>query len=198
MPKFEESSFERLPGGMAPGELITLAVETDPPTHPVVLRVTAIVEGGDVRTPTICGRDHSYVFVPGKAEPKGSARAFYVPKLGRAVITSDNPKVKSWEKAIRAKWRSVTMIEPYTGPAAGPFRLEVLFVLARIKSLPKRGPTRPHVTRSDADKMLRSVGDALTGVVWNDDSQIIDVRGRKRYAEIGEEPGAHIWVEALA
>lgn len=183
-----------------PGERLTLDVEIDPGVYrQTTLRVTA-VESDDITAPTICGGEEVYyIFVEGKAEPKGSTRAFYVPKLGRAVITSDNPKVKAWEKAIRVTWVEMMRRQGLgVHHAGGPFRLETLVVLKRIKSLKKRGPTPPHITRSDIDKMLRSVGDALTGVVWNDDSQIIDIRSRKRYAEPGETPGAHIWVEAVS
>ena len=37
----------------------------------------------------------------------------------------------------------------------------------------------------DLDKLARAVLDALTGVVYRDDSQVIDLRLRKRYADAG-------------
>ena len=39
------------------------------------------------------------VFVPGTPVPKGSTKAFYIQKLGRAVITNDNAKTKPWASA---------------------------------------------------------------------------------------------------
>lgn len=38
-------------------------------------------------------------------------------------------------------------------------------------------------TRPDADKLLRAVGDALTGVVYRDDAQLTTVVVRKRWAK---------------
>lgn len=81
-------------------------------------------------------------------------------------------------------------------PADGPLAVTVEFVMPRPQRLPKRPPTPPHTSKPDTDKLLRAVGDALTGVVWRDDSQVVDLHGTKRYAELDEQPGAHIRVAA--
>ena len=33
----------------------------------------------------------------------------------------------------------------------------------------------------DTDKLIRSVCDALTGIVWYDDSQVVDITAKKRF-----------------
>lgn len=71
------------------------------------------------------------------------------------------------------------------------------FVMPRPVSLPKRS-TPPMVKQPDADKLLRAVNDSLTGVVWVDDSQVVDSRQVKRYAEIGETAGVRIQVARAA
>ena len=43
-------------------------------------------------------------------------------------------------------------------------------------------PAHPTV-KPDVDKLSRSVLDALTGIVWVDDAQVVDKTVRKRYAE---------------
>ena len=34
----------------------------------------------------------------------------------------------------------------------------------------------------DTDKLIRSVCDALTGIAWYDDSQVVDITAKKRFA----------------
>jgi Holliday junction resolvase RusA-like endonuclease len=51
------------------------------------------------------------------------------------------------------------------------------------------------VTRPDATKLWRPTEDALTGIVWRDDSQIIRQLVRKRYCGPGEVPGAEVLVD---
>jgi crossover junction endodeoxyribonuclease RusA len=78
----------------------------------------------------------------------------------------------------------------------GPVRLLVAFYLPRPKSLPKK--VLHHVKKPDLDKLVRSVKDGLTRVAWKDDSQVVDVKAIKRYAELGTTPHAVITVQPLA
>lgn len=41
---------------------------------------------------------------------------------------------------------------------------------------------------------MSAVFDAMSGVVWRDDSQVIQVVAAKRLAELDEQPGVHIRV----
>ena len=49
------------------------------------------------------------------------------------------------------------------------------------------------IVRTDVDNLLKFVNDLLTGVVWEDDSQIYEMRAAK---EVGRESGIHVrvWV----
>jgi Holliday junction resolvase RusA-like endonuclease len=60
-----------------------------------------------------------------------------------------------------------------------------------------RGVDVPHTTKIDADKALRLVADALSGVVYPDDSRIIDAYVHKRYCRPGDMPRAVITVRAV-
>ena len=44
--------------------------------------------------------------------------------------------------------------------------------------------TFPHTQKPDADNLVKIIKDALTGVVWRDDAQVVDVISRKRYGDV--------------
>lgn len=124
------------------------------------------------------------VFVAGIPQSQGSTRAFVV--NGKAVTTSANPKNKSWRESVAAGLReaSSSLLEI-------PITVELEFVMPRTKSQPKTREI-PHTKKPDLDKLIRSVLDAGTGVVWTDDSCVTSIRASKRYAEIGAQSGVFI------
>jgi crossover junction endodeoxyribonuclease RusA len=126
----------------------------------------------------------------GVPEPKGSMRAFV--RNGRAIVTSDNPRLKQWQQRVRADAGAVC--RDVLGVAVA---VELRFRLPRPKALPKTRAT-PHTTRPDIDKLTRAVLDALTGVAWGDDSQVASLHATKRYAALHEVPGVSIFLAAAA
>ena len=121
-------------------------------------------------------------FAPGIPQPKGSTRAFV--KAGRAVVTSDNPKLKGWQRTIAQ-----------SAPARVMFDGAVSVVARFEMPHPTTGKRRQfHTVRPDVDKLLRAVNDALTGVLWKDDSQIVNLEGEKTYAMVGSQPGVTVLV----
>lgn len=138
-----------------------------------------------------------YFFVPGKPEPQGSTKAFPVRRKDGKVgvrVVSDNDDLKPWRDSIGAKARETL---PHGErhrilfPRPEPVMLHVMFVLPRRASEPKR--TAPHTRKPDVDKLLRGVLDALTGVLYEDDSQVTDIGHLgKRVAAHGESPGVHV------
>lgn len=137
-------------------------------------------------------------FVPGTPIPKGSAKAFYNKHLGRAQVMQDNrDKQKPWASMI-----SVTAQQTYVGPLiAGAVRLSLHFTMPRLKShygtgknanVLKPGAPFWHTSKPDLDKLIRCVKDALTGVIWVDDSQVCQMgEMNKTY---GEKPGVMITI----
>lgn len=112
--------------------------------------------------------------VTGKPEPQGSTRAFTPKGWTRPIITSANPNLKDWRKLVASAAPSLT------GVLEGPVSLSLVFDLPRPKSLPKR--VTDHLKKPDLDKLVRACKDALTGVVWRDDSQVVRLSASKRYA----------------
>lgn len=138
--------------------------------------------------------------VIGVPRPGGSKKGFVNPRTGRVVIVEDCKKTKSWRDSVVAAVR-----ETYTGqPLAGPIRLNVTFYLPRpkghygsgknslfIKSSAPRYPT----VKPDRTKLLRSTEDALSKILWRDDTQIITGIVSKYYT--CDMPGALIEVEEM-
>ena len=118
--------------------------------------------------------------VYGQALPKGSAKAFVIKGTNRAVVTSNTKGLKGWEQTIRnAAQQHVTEL------LTGPVSLGINFHLPRPKSLSVKKYVA-HTKRPDLDKLVRSCCDALTGIIWKDDSQVWAIVARKSYVPTHE------------
>jgi len=73
----------------------------------------------------------------------------------------------------------------------GAIRLAVVFFLPRPKSAPTR--VKYHLTRPDLSKLVRAVEDPLTGILWSDDSRVVDIVARKAFAT--SQPHARVIVD---
>ena len=113
---------------------------------------------------------------------KGSTRSFVM--NGRAITTNDNPKNKSWAKVVGFKAKEFKASD---SPWSGPLQLTLIFRMRILKKMPK-GRTLP-IVKPDLDKVTRSVLDALTGILYVDDAQIIALAASKEYAE---QPGVYV------
>jgi Holliday junction resolvase RusA-like endonuclease len=124
--------------------------------------------------------------VHGTPQPKGSARAFVPKGWTRPVITSTNRNLKGWEATIRTEIQRVMSEKPRADLLAiftAPVRVTLVFHLDRPKSAPRR-VTLP-ITRPDLDKLTRGAIDALNGVLFKDDSQVVAIDARKCFADTG-------------
>lgn len=133
--------------------------------------------------------DRIQLLVRGTPKPAGSKRAF--------VDRGGNVRVKDDSGQAGTDWRGdckAVAVDEMAGrePLLGPLRLEVDFILPRPKAhygsgrnaaKLKDGAPRYHDKRPDATKLLRGLEDALTGIVWKDDSQIAAQDVRKVYAD---------------
>lgn len=131
----------------------------------------------------------------GVAQPKGSAKAFVPKGWKRAVVTSDNAKNKGWQQVVAEAASRAIHGGDWQMPS-GPVHLVATFYLPRPQSLPKR--VQHHLKKPDLDKLVRSVKDALTKVVWHDDSQVVSIEAAKQYADAHETPRVTVEVINLA
>ena len=116
--------------------------------------------------------------VLGVPVPKGSTRAFAMMRNGKpfAVTTAANPKTKSWQSEVTVMAQAHA---PAEGPWDGPVQLSVNFLMPRPKTLAKK--VQHHIKKPDLDKLLRLIKDALKGVIYKDDSQVVEVWASKKY-----------------
>ncbi len=141
------------------------------------------------------------LFVPGIPAPGGSKRAFAIKKggvyTGRTVIFDDaGQRNKDWRQAcvVIAKENA-----PAT-PFRGPLRVDFHFVMPRLKAhfrangALKDGAPLWHTVKPDRTKLTRSTEDALKGIIWADDAQIVAGETFKTY---GERPGCTIRIRQL-
>lgn len=123
--------------------------------------------------------------VDGHPETKGSARAFVRGK--RAIITNDNPRCKAWSVLVAWKAREAMGGRPALG---GAVVVDVTFRLQRPKSTKGRKLKGYDGPLMDVDKLQRALLDAMTGIVYVDDKQVVTVHARKEWGE----PGATVTI----
>lgn len=126
----------------------------------------------------------------GIPQTKGSTRMWKAPNMKFPVITNMNKKNKPWAQTVSAMAQQHRM---EGCPFVGPIHLRLIFRMPIPQSIPKRIPSFM-TKRPDLDKMVRSVKDALTGVLYKDDSQVVCVEAHKIY---GPEPGVIVRVEQI-
>ena len=141
-----------------------------------------------------------WIHVASKPATAGSKRAFHSKKTGKTWITDDCTRGKEWRATVRAAAEKQRITrELYDGPLL----LHVDFTLRRPKShyrtgkfseMLKLGALKWPTKKPDATKLLRAIEDALTGVLWVDDAQIVTQLVTKSYAPM---PGALVMLYAF-
>lgn len=115
------------------------------------------------------------------------------------IVDASGTNGVKWRRAVskaasQAVWTSGWVVTDR------PIRLYLEFHLERPKShYDKRGLKQDaphyHTKRPDATKLLRSVEDSCTGIVWSDDAQVVRQEVRKSY--VTGAPGVHVTVQIL-
>ena len=115
----------------------------------------------------------------GKGRPRFSAAAGYV----KAYTPAKTANYENWVRlCYQEAYRDMPQLE-------GPVCMVLEAVFAPAKSWPKKrralalsGHLRP-VTKPDADNLIKAVADALNGIAYRDDVQVVSVACDKRYGE---------------
>lgn len=116
---------------------------------------------GDSRTVTIA------FSTEGKPIQQGSMRAF-----NNRIVHNKTKELMAWRGQVgeAAKVAGCTPID-------GAITISMEFRYLRPKSVTRTEPTVP----PDLDKQIRSILDALTGIAYQDDSQVVCITATKRY-----------------
>ena len=128
--------------------------------------------------------------VLGRPAPQGSKKS-----IGNNRFIESSKFLPAWRSAVREAAENAVTIAGWTR-VTGQVELEVMFYLDRpssVSTVKRPYPTVP----PDLDKLLRAVGDSCSGVIYDDDSQIIRMLAWKTYAD-AREPGAFIRVNELS
>lgn len=118
-----------------------------------------------------------HLTIYGRPQAKGSKRAFNNKHTGKAMLQDMNPKARDWQAAV-----SAAAGEEYQGPLLyGPVRVSATFCFARPKSHYRTGKYSTqlradapfyHINVPDTDKIVRTLCDGLSGIVFKDDKQV--------------------------
>ena len=118
-----------------------------------------------------------------RAAPQGSKR-----HIGNGVMIESSKRVKPFRADVRKAAESAAL--PPDWPMAAPMRVGMRFHFARPKShfkgngvaLSKSAPEEATSHGlGDLEKLARSVNDALSGVLFHDDRQVVEMHLAKAY-----------------
>lgn len=138
-----------------------------------------------------------------KPVPQGSMRVrFQHGKAGQCWANAS--RLIPWRQAIAWAWRQALGERAWSLSPDEAIIMDLEFYFARprghykcdgtLKEDAPRYPIRTSV--GDTDKLVRGVGDSLTGKAFADDSQVVRINASKHYSEKGVE-GAHVVVTRL-
>jgi len=137
------------------------------------------------------------LWIPGRPVPQGSKRPVRT-KSGKLItLDSSGERLGKWRDRIAWDVRQQLCGWPVTDK---PVQVHARFFFARPKAhLRKSGDLKPsaptsHCQRPDVDKLERSLLDALTDVVWHDDSQVQWLLGEKHW---GPENGLQLTIDVV-
>lgn len=157
-------------------------------------------------------------FVPGVPVPGGSKRSFIIHRKGCPAGKRLNrgpcickPFTTTTDAAGQPnrEWKSMVAVCGHEALKTHGLELfdcavlvEMTFFLPRPKShYGKKGllASAPHypIGRPDVLKLTRSTEDALTGIIWKDDSFNVEIVLRKNYVPRGQTVGAFIVVSEM-
>ena len=130
-------------------------------------------------------------FVPGQPVAKARARST------AAGIHYTPAKTRNYERRVAAHCKmAMEGKEMINGPACIEITLYMPIPASwtRAKREQAASGEIPHTKKPDIDNCVKSIKDALNGIAWRDDSQVVSISARKHYSN---EPGACVTVMAV-
>src|SRR5213593_4188820 len=152
-----------------------------PAVHPAAKRPRDVVlsESRSIRNDAVIRFQ-----VHGLPIAQGSHRSWVV--NGKPVITSTAKGLGSWRRLVADVAQRFAPEQPWEGPV----EISLDFGIPKPKSAPKTRRVWPD-KRPDVDKLCRAVFDALTYVIFADDSQVVKLQATKEYGAPGVAVEVH-------
>jgi Holliday junction resolvase RusA-like endonuclease len=114
--------------------------------------------------------------VPGKAQGKARARTFYNPKMGKMMSVTPEQTV-NYENLIKISY--IQAVEKGYKPTEKPVTVEIEAIYRKVKTNKMEEP----MLKPDVDNIAKVVLDALNGLAYIDDKQVISLVVRKVWGE---------------
>lgn len=120
-------------------------------------------------------------------------------RRGNFVTTYDTPKIKTYKKHIEISVRN-EMASKKIRMTERPLIINLTFTFAPPKSYPKykvkeiMSGKMKYTKNVDVDNLAKAVMDAINGVAYQDDRQVIELGVKKQY---GEKDAIHINIKEV-
>lgn len=144
------------------------------------------------------------LFVPGIARTAGSKSAFK-DKFGKVHLTHAGKYSKGWMDSV--KWFAMKEYGERHVLLLCPIFLKLIFYRKRPDGHFRTGKyagqlkdSKKHeqpTSKPDLDKLNRAISDALTGIVFKDDSQVVKLESTKLYCGPEDKMGVFITIDSL-
>lgn len=122
--------------------------------------------------------------VYGRPAPQGSKKS-----IGGNRFVETSKYLPAWRAAVNAAAKAA--LPDGFVPFDEPVSIHMIFFIEP----PKKPKFDWPAVAPDASKLQRAVEDALTGVIWVDDSRVVEWYGREEYANASNPPGVLITVD---
>lgn len=133
------------------------------------------------------------LYVPCLSIAQPRPRATTIGGFTRMYEAKAGHPIHGFKQAVLAEWRAAGFPK-----ITGPLSLSIEFIFPRKKFPKKFGEGRQwRTSKPDLDNLLKGFCDALNGLAYDDDSQIVKCLISKEFAAVREEPGVWATFEVL-
>jgi Holliday junction resolvase RusA-like endonuclease len=133
--------------------------------------------------------------IPG--QPQGQPRARHGSPNGGRPSTWATDKQRTFERRVAMAYQAAGAPAPLEGPLV--VEIDALFRCPKTDERKREPRTlRWRAGRPDADNVAKAVCDALNGLAYEDDAQVVDLRVRTMTAPQGEEPRVVVRISPTA
>jgi len=135
------------------------------------------------------------IIIPGEVQAQERPR---FSRRGSFVQTYDPPKSKNYKKYVKEcaeKYRPKELLDVALELSIDVYRTPPKNISkAKKNRIEIEEETLRPITKPDVDNYAKGIKDALTGVIWTDDSKVVDLRVSKFYSM---NPRAEVKIKIL-